>query len=52
MSLPVNDFKTGLAALYGYEKQIPEVSQVKIDGLKKFYNIDSEKALGVLCCSP
>ncbi len=40
-----NDFKTGLAALYGYEKQIPEVSQVKIDGLKKFYNIDSEKAL-------
>jgi pyrroloquinoline-quinone synthase len=39
------DFKTGLAALYGYEKQIPEVSKVKIEGLKKFYNIDSEKAL-------
>ena len=39
------DYKTGLAALYGYEKQIPEVSKVKIDGLKKFYNIDSEKAL-------
>lgn len=40
-----SDFKTGLAALYGYEKQIPEVSKVKIEGLKKFYNIDSEKAL-------
>jgi pyrroloquinoline-quinone synthase len=40
-----NDYKTGLAALYGYEKQIPEVSKVKIEGLKKFYNIDSEKAI-------
>lgn len=40
-----SDYKTGLAALYGYEKQIPEVSQVKIEGLKKFYHIDSEKAL-------
>jgi pyrroloquinoline-quinone synthase len=39
------DYKVGLAALFGYEKQIPEVSQVKIDGLKKFYNIDSDKAL-------
>jgi len=39
------DYRVGLAALFGYEKQIPEVSQVKIDGLKKFYNIDSEKAL-------
>lgn len=40
-----NDYRTGLAALYGYEKQIPEVSKVKIEGLKKFYNIDSEKAI-------
>lgn len=40
-----NDFRTGLAALYGYEKQIPEVSKVKIEGLKKFYNIDNEKAV-------
>lgn len=40
-----NDYKTGLAALYGYEKQIPEVSRVKIEGLKKFYNIESEKAI-------
>jgi pyrroloquinoline-quinone synthase len=39
------DYKTGLAALYGYEKQIPKVSEVKIEGLKKFYNIDSEKAI-------
>lgn len=38
-----NDYRVGLAALYGYEKQIPEVSSVKIDGLKKFYNIENEK---------
>jgi pyrroloquinoline-quinone synthase len=40
-----NDYRTGLAALYGYEKQIPEVSKVKIERLKKFYNIDSENAI-------
>ncbi|MCC6867150.1 MAG: CADD family putative folate metabolism protein [Ignavibacteria bacterium] len=39
------DYKVGLAALFGYEKQIPEVSSVKIEGLKKFYNITSDKAL-------
>ena len=38
-----NDYRVGLAALYGYEKQIPEVSSVKIEGLKKFYNIENEK---------
>ena len=40
-----NDFRVGLCALYGYEKQIPEVSKVKIEGLKKFYDIDGEDAL-------
>src|SRR4030095_9244840 len=40
-----NNYLSGLAALYGYEKQIPEVSAVKIEGLKKFYNIVSEKAI-------
>ena len=40
-----NDYRVGLGALYGYEKQIPEVSRVKIEGLKKFYGIESEKAL-------
>ena len=39
------DYRIGLAALLGYEKQIPEVSRVKIDGLKKFYKIDSKKAI-------
>jgi pyrroloquinoline-quinone synthase len=35
----------GVAALYAYESQIPEVSKVKIDGLKKFYGIDDDRAL-------
>ena len=32
-------FQEGLASLYAYESQIPEVSRVKIEGLNKFYGI-------------
>lgn len=35
----------GLAALYAYESQIPEVSSTKIEGLKKHYGLNSENAL-------
>ncbi|HYM21046.1 MAG TPA: CADD family putative folate metabolism protein [Candidatus Kapabacteria bacterium] len=35
----------GIAALYGYESQIPEVSKTKIDGLKKFYGVESDYGL-------
>src|SRR5437867_1831442 len=35
----------GVAALYAYESQIPEVAGVKIEGLKRFYGIDDEAAL-------
>lgn len=35
-------FYVGLAALYVYESQIPEVAKVKIDGLKKFYDMTKE----------
>ena len=31
----------GIAALYAYESQIPAVSESKIDGLRRFYGIDS-----------
>lgn len=34
-------FYAGLAALYVYESQIPEVAKVKIDGLKQFYGMDN-----------
>jgi pyrroloquinoline-quinone synthase len=33
-------FYAGLAALYTYESQIPEIAGVKIDGLKQFYGMD------------
>jgi pyrroloquinoline-quinone synthase len=35
----------GLAALYAYESQIPDVAESKIGGLKKFWNIDNAGAL-------
>ena len=35
----------GIAALYAYESQIPEISTTKISGLKEFYNMDSDDAL-------
>ena len=38
-------YAAGLGALYAYEHQTPGVSTSKIEGLKKFYNIDSIKAL-------
>ena len=34
-----------VAALYAYESQVPEIATTKIDGLKKFYGVDSSKAL-------
>lgn len=38
-------YAKGLGALYTYERQVPEVAKSKIEGLKKFYGIDSPKAL-------
>jgi pyrroloquinoline-quinone synthase len=30
----------GAAAMYAYEKQLPEISRSKIDGLRQYYNMD------------
>jgi pyrroloquinoline-quinone synthase len=38
-------FTDGVAALYAYESQIPEVSATKIDGLKANYGISDEATL-------
>jgi pyrroloquinoline-quinone synthase len=35
----------GVAALYAYESQIPEVAKVKIDGLKQFYGVTDAEGL-------
>lgn len=45
LRLAKSSYAEGVGALYAYERQIPEVAASKIDGLKKFYNIDSEQAL-------
>jgi pyrroloquinoline-quinone synthase len=34
-----------VAALYAYEAQVPELASSKVDGLKKFYGINSPKGL-------
>jgi pyrroloquinoline-quinone synthase len=34
-----------VAALYAYEAQVPEIATTKIDGLKKFYGIESSAGL-------
>lgn len=39
------DYREGLAALYAYESQIPEVAKTKREGLKSFYGIDDERAV-------
>jgi pyrroloquinoline-quinone synthase len=39
------DYREGLAALYAYESQIPEVAQTKRAGLKEFYGIDDERSV-------
>ena len=40
-----SEYELGLAALYAYESQVPEIADTKIDGLKKFYGIDTKEAL-------
>ncbi len=40
------DWRTGVAALYAYESQVPEVSASKLDGLGRFYGIRDERTTG------
>jgi pyrroloquinoline-quinone synthase len=35
----------GLAALYAYESQVPEVAEAKIAGLSRFYGVDDPRAV-------
>jgi pyrroloquinoline-quinone synthase len=39
------DYRLGVAALYAYESQIPEVAATKRSGLKDFYGIDDDRAV-------
>ncbi len=44
-NLTKTSYAMGLGALYAYERQVPDVAKSKIDGLRKFYNLDSEEGL-------
>ena len=39
------DYREGLAALFAYELQIPEVARTKREGLKSFYQLSDERAV-------
>ena len=38
-------FIAGIAALYAYESQVPEVAGTKMEGLKRYYGVDSPDGL-------
>lgn len=38
-------FASGIGALYAYESQVPEVATQKIEGLKKHFDLQSERGL-------
>ena len=40
-----SSYAEGLASLYTYERQIPEIAETKIQGLKKFYGVKSLEGL-------
>ena len=40
-----SSYAEGLASLYTYERQIPEIAETKIQGLKKFYGVNSQEGL-------
>ena len=45
MGLSSLTFEEAAAAMYAYEMEIPKISRSKIDGLKKFYGMNSEDAI-------
>ncbi len=40
----MDTFEGGACAMYAFEKEIPRISQTKLDGLAKFYGITSDAA--------
>jgi pyrroloquinoline-quinone synthase len=44
MDLSKTSFEEAVAAMYAYEMELPRISRSKIDGLKKFYGMNSEDA--------
>jgi len=40
-----SSYEEGLASLYTYERQIPEIAETKIRGLKNYYGVTSKEGL-------
>ena len=40
----MNTFEGGACAMYAFEKEIPKISQTKLDGLAEFYGLTSHEA--------
>ena len=40
----MNTYEGGACAMYAFEKEIPKISQTKLDGLSEFYGISNEEA--------
>lgn len=45
-ALTSGDWRVGVAALYAYESQVPEVSRAKLEGLALHYGIRDERTVG------
>jgi pyrroloquinoline-quinone synthase len=44
LSAIMNDYEIGSCAMYAFEKEIPKISQTKLDGLAEFYGISDDDA--------
>ena len=44
LSSLMNSFEGGSCAMYAFEKEIPKISKIKLEGLAEFYGISSEYA--------
>ena len=44
LSVLMGTFEGGACAMYAFEKEIPKISQIKLDGLAEFYGITSDDA--------
>jgi pyrroloquinoline-quinone synthase len=42
--LSESSFEEGVAALYAFEKELPRISETKLDGLKRFYGLEDKKS--------
>jgi pyrroloquinoline-quinone synthase len=40
----MNTYEGGSCAMYAFEKEIPKISQTKLDGMAKFYGMSSDNA--------